>query len=176
MVKLRKAEYKKWSLRYLTEIVRKGPKIELKSIKVINGERSVINIKYEREEIKNSLINQNTAHYKKVLKTLVYQDKIYEQLAKDKIRDKILDGSLHCEECDNIAVCNFLKLLRINYNRADNSKLIVKDEWEQAVKRSKRLSSSSIFSKRNYSMYKCLLRSEQITKILLKYFNLILVK
>ena len=55
--KLKKAEYRKWSLRYLTDAVGKGPKTPLKIVKVMKEDGSIVEVKYEREEIKESLIN-----------------------------------------------------------------------------------------------------------------------
>ena len=60
-----------------------------------------MDVKYERNEIEEVLISQNIAHYKKVLKTLIYQDKIYNKLTDNETREKILQGTLHCSECDN---------------------------------------------------------------------------
>ena len=47
-----------------------------------------------REEIKEQLINYNKKHYAKVFETPIYQDKIYEKLQENTIRDQILNGTL----------------------------------------------------------------------------------
>ena len=67
--KLQKAEYRKWSLRYLTNTVGKGPNTSLKLIKIQDSEGKTMDVKYERNKIEEALISQNIAHYKKVLKT-----------------------------------------------------------------------------------------------------------
>ena len=56
----------------MTDIVGKGPKTLLKIVKVMKEDGSIAEVKYKREEIEESLINQNVNHYKKVLKTLAY--------------------------------------------------------------------------------------------------------
>ena len=44
------------------------------------------------------------------------------------------------------------------------------------MKKAKQLSSSSIFSKRNYAIYKCTLALERMTGILIKFYNAIVRK
>jgi len=80
-------------------------------VKIQDEEEKVINVKYERKEIEEALIKQNIKHYRKVYDTLVYKDRIYRELLKDEIRNKILIGILRCNECNNVEVYNFLKLL-----------------------------------------------------------------
>ena len=50
----------------------------------------------------------------------MYQGKIYSKLNKDETRAKILYSNLEPEDCDNIAVFKFLKLLKKENN--ENSK------------------------------------------------------
>jgi len=80
-------------------------------VKIQDEEEKVINVKYERKEIEEALIKQNIKHYRKVHDTLVYKDRIYRELLKNEIRNKILIGTLRCNECNNVEVYNFLKLL-----------------------------------------------------------------
>jgi len=49
-------------------------------------------------------------------------------------------------------------------------------DWERVVKKSKKRSASSIFSKRTYVVYKCALESEQMMDILVAYYNIIIAK
>ena len=51
---------------------------------------------------------------------------------------------------------------------------ITEEEWIQTVKKAKRKSTSSIFSKRTYSLYKCALESNNMTKILVLFYNAVL--
>ena len=92
------------------------------------------------------------------------------------IRDKILNGTLQREECDNERVYRLLKLLHQNsksyYNR--NPIKITIDDWTKVVKQSKKRSASSIFSRHTYAVYKCALGSERMTNILVIYYNLII--
>ena len=50
------------------------------------------------------------------------------------------------------------------------------EEWRIVVKRAKKNSTSSIFSKRNYALYKCSLESKLLTNLLVKYYNIIIIK
>lgn len=51
-------------------------------------------------------------------------------------------------------------------------KPVTEDEWTKVVKKSKRTSTSSMFSKRTYPTYKCALGSPRLTKLLLRCLNL----
>ena len=53
---------------------------------------------------------------------------------------------------------------------------ITEEEWVKTVKKAKRKSASSVFSKRNYSMYKCALESDKIVKILVIFYNVVVQK
>ena len=52
-------------------------------------------------------------------------------------------------------------------------KLIWKEEWIEVVKKAKRLSTSLIFLKRNYAIYKILLELTKIIEILIEFYNVI---
>ena len=64
-----------------------------------SGDR--IQVLYERDQIENTLISQNTKHYTKVMKIKLYQDKIYKSLHNNKVRDRILNKNLRIEECED---------------------------------------------------------------------------
>ena len=71
----------------------------------------------------------------------------------------------------------FLMLLQRNNGISYPTKIyepITKDEWMMVVKKVKRKSTSSIFTKRNYSLYKCAIGSERLTSILIKFYNAII--
>ena len=108
--------------------------------------------------------------------SIAYKDKIYHQLRDNSIRDKILNRTLRREECDDERVYRLLKLLNQNgrdqYNRY--RKVITTEDWVKVVKKSKKRSASSIFSRRIYAVYKCTLDSERMTDILVRYYNLII--
>ena len=53
---------------------------------------------------------------------------------------------------------------------------ITEDEWIRVVKKVKRKSVSSMFSKRIYSIYKCALESTKITNILVRFYNTVVRK
>ena len=120
-----------------------------------------------KEDIEQAIFDYNTIHFKEAHETKVYQDKIYRQLQVNEIRDKILDGRLWEEDYDDKEVFQFLSLLKQPTNRRNLSnrefKEVTQEQWTEEVKRAKKHSASSLFSKRTYSVYKCALESDRIT-------------
>jgi len=55
-------------------------------------------------------------------------------------------------------------------------KPITEEEWVKTIKKAKKKSISSVFSKWNYSVYKCALESEKMTKILVIFYNAVIRK
>ena len=96
----------------------------------------------------------------------------------DNIRDKLLRGRLQRDECSNNDVFEFLSLLQWNnaISYETSYKPITKEEWQFVVRKAKRQSNLSIFSKRKYSMHECGLHSKILINILLKYYNVIMQK
>ena len=64
------------------------------------------------------------------------------------MRDKILSGEIEWEDCDHKDVYNFLKLLKqpSNYNQTNVILIMTEEEWKEAVEKSKKRSTLSIFS------------------------------
>ena len=61
----------------------------------------------------------------------------------------------------------FLKFIQDNgSSRRTNHSPLEELEWENIVKKAKKDSTSSVFSKRNYAMCECALGSKRLTKIL----------
>ena len=85
------------------------------------------------------------------------------------MRDKILNGTLRRDDCDDERVCHLLKLL--HQNRKDHcdkhEKIITGNDWVKVAKKSKQRSASSMFSQRTHAVCKCALDSERITDVLL---------
>ena len=52
-----------------------------------NNNGKILQTYTRREEIDEKLINYSKKYYTKVFETLIYQDKIYEKLQEDTIRD-----------------------------------------------------------------------------------------
>ena len=133
-------------MNYLTTSIGKGPKNALRKIKILNSNEEVEQVLNQRQQIETALIKQNTYHQKKVLLIKVYYDKIYNQLLKDDIRNKILNGSLQESDCINKEVYEFLKLLVKSISKeTTNYRLIENEEWIAVVKQAKRMSTLSIF-------------------------------
>ena len=112
---------------------------------------------------------------KKAHKSIIYKDKIYKILRNDSIRDKILEGRLRRDECDEERVYQFLQLLKVpERQRLQRTKETMEEDWIKVVKRSKKRSASSIFSKRTYAVYKCALGVDRIIYILITYYNILI--
>ena len=53
---------------------------------------------------------------------------------------------------------------------------ITAEDWIREVKRAKKKSASSIFSKRTYSVYKCAILSDRMTAVLIWFYNVLFQK
>jgi len=161
---------------YLSRYVRKGKRETMKRLQIPSSNGSEDEYVIDREKMENKIMEYNRSHFKKAHNSKVFNDKIYKELRNDNVRDKILNGTLQREECDDDNVYEFLKLLhqnrRNNYRRC--RKEINDHDWEKVVKQSKRNSASSIFSSRTYAVYKCALNSERMPNILVSFYNLII--
>ena len=105
----------------------------------------------------------------------MYKDKIYKILRNDRTRNKILEGKLRRDDCDNEQVYQFLKLLKVpERQRCQCNKVITEENQIKVVKQSKKRSASSIFSKRTYAVYKCALSVKRMTYILVAYYNILI--
>ena len=100
-------------MKYLTATIRRGIKKALKMLKVINDSKEdVIN---NCKDIESILISQNKKYYTKAINTKAYQDKVYDKLLEDDMRNRILKGTLKQEEYTYQDIYDFLQLLeRIN--------------------------------------------------------------
>ena len=114
-----------------------------------------------------------------MLKNKVCEDRSHEGLNEglneEEIRDKVLSRKLSRDDCDELEMFQFLSLLRINLNaKIDNIGCTRDKEWIKALRKEKRNSASSVFSKRNHAMHKCTLFSERVVNTLVKFYNLML--
>jgi len=161
---------------YLSRHVGKGKRQAMKRLEVSNDNNQRNEFIIKRELIEEKIMTFNRNHFKKAHSTPIYNDKIYNELRNNSIRDKILNGNLSRDECDNDNVYEFLKLLRQNgrNNYRRTRRELCEQDWIRVVKKSKRNSASSIFSKRTYAVYKCSLDSERMTNILVAFYNLII--
>jgi len=105
-----------------------------------------------------------------------FNDKIYKKLTQNETRDKVLKGLLIEDDCDHPEVLNFLKLLKQKQPTEYRYQQVTTDEWRTVVHKAKKQSLSSVFSKKNYSLYKYSIQSELITELLVKYYNAIIIK
>ena len=80
----------------------------------MNNKEEITETLIKREEIEERLKEHNTNHLKKAHHSNVFNDRIYKRLRENSVRDKILNGTLQREECDDENVYKFLKLLQQN--------------------------------------------------------------
>ena len=80
----------------------------MKRVHKVDNKGNILNTYTKKEDIEKNLIEYNRMHYGKVLQTPIYNDRIYNKLQKDEVRDKILKGILEEEECDDKNVHRFL--------------------------------------------------------------------
>ena len=169
------SQKRKQAFQYMTKHIGKGPKRSLIRVHEKDENNNITNTYIGKEEIEKAIIKQNTMHFTKAHRSKAYQDKIYNKLQENNTRDKILAGQLTPEDCDNEEVFEFLSLLK---NPQQNNKPpyepITEDKWIEEVKRSKKASVSSIFSRRTYSVYKCAIGCARMTTILVWFYNVLL--
>ena len=77
-----------------------------------DNEGNIIKSYTNRAEIENKIINYSRNYYKKAFTSPIYQDKIYEQLNNDLIRNKILNSNLSWDNYDSKEVFEYLQLLK----------------------------------------------------------------
>ena len=170
---VKSAQYRQYSFGRLSRGVGKGNKRSLKQVREVDEQGRVVKEYSDREEIEDAIVKQNLQHFRQAFSSKAYKDKIYNKLQCDDIRDKILTGELEIDECDDSDVYKFLILLK-RQNEEDQLEMsseISEAEWERVVRKSKKKSASSIFSNRTYSVYKCALESNVMTKILVLFYS-----
>ena len=128
--------------------------------------------------MEKSIIEYNREHYQQAHQTKVYNDKIYNKLKEDKVKNRILKEQLRREDCNNEDMFEFLSLLEQpeNWEQKNEFQLILEEEWVGSMKRAKKRSASSIFSKRTYALYKYVLTSERMARLLIKFYNTLIIK
>ena len=90
-----------------------------------------------------------------------------------------MKGSLRREECNDDDVYEFISLLKRKGGYVEGSNQMVaitEEEWIRTIKKAKKKSASSVFSKQTYSVYKCVLGSQKMTSILVTFYNAVLKK
>ena len=116
---IRKKLSRDHTFHYLSRHVGKGVKNNIKRLQVKNQNGST-EIVIKREDIEEKIKDHNTRHFKKAHNSIAFKDRIYNQLKHNTVRDKILNGSLQREDCDDERVYCFLKLLKQNEEHEDH--------------------------------------------------------
>jgi len=71
----------------------------------------IVEILHNRSNIEQVVSDYNKHHYKKVLVSPVYNDKIIRTLKEGKVREKTLNGTLEHDDCNTQELYDFLCLL-----------------------------------------------------------------
>ena len=163
---------------YLTRHVGK-PKNALTKLRAQESNNGKLQTYYERKEIESKLIMHNRKHFSKAKDTKVYKNRIIKALNQNEIRDKILKGTITKDEVNDKDVYDFLRLLALPNGQEITTKKfdpITLEDWKYVVKKSKRKSVSSVFSRRTYVVYKLVNDNDEFLEVLLLFYNLALKK
>ena len=171
----KKKLHKNHTFHYVTRHVGKGERDGIKRLHAVDAENRIIHTSVSREQIEEQIISHNEQHLKQAHSSIMCQDKMHKKLRDNEIRNKILDGRLRRDDCDDQRVCEFLKLLKVpGGQRNCRIKETSEVDWEKVVKASKKRSASSVFSKRTHAAYKYALGVERMTSILVAHYNIII--
>ena len=111
-------------------------------------------------------------HFSKVKESKACKDKTHTNLNDDEMRDKIMQGTLDREDCDDDNAWKFRRFLkRRASDQIDELKEVNEIKFRKLVQPAKRRSPSSMFSKRDHSVCKCAIKSDRMVKILVKFHN-----
>ena len=102
---------------YLSWYAGKGQRDSMKRLHKVDNNQKIIETYVDRDSIEKALRMYNTQHFKQAHQSITYKDKIYEKLERDEIRDKVLNGNIRKEDCDDERMYQFLKLLKIPRRR-----------------------------------------------------------
>ena len=96
---------------YVSQHTGKGIRQKLWHLHVPAKDGNVKTTLVKREEIEKQISMCNKKHLKQAHNSITYEDKTCHWLKDDSIRDKILNRTLTCEDCDDKRAYCLLKLL-----------------------------------------------------------------
>ena len=109
-------------------------------------------------------------HFSKVKGLKACKDKIFMSMLEDVTREKALRGELNREDVDEKNTRKFLFLSkRRTITQVDKMKEVREEEFRVVVKQEKILITSSMFSKRDHSAFKCAMHCEIIMRVLVRH-------
>lgn len=167
------SEQKRSSFKYLTNEVGKGKRDSLTAIRQLDSEGITTTITYDKEDMEDLLINHNRKNFEQAFSSVVCQDKSFIQLQNEEFQQHILTGELTPRECSSPKVYHLFSLLKtyLTILQSEYSPVTV-EEWTQVVKKANRTSTSSVFSKITYPVYKCAIGSPRLTRLLVQCMNI----
>ena len=85
----------------------------MKRIHKTYNENKIIEIHVDRQSIKKEMRMRNTIYFKQAHQIIVCKDKTCCKLRIDKVREKVLNGRIRNEDCDDQRMCQFLRLMKV---------------------------------------------------------------
>ena len=76
----------------------------------------------DRPSIEKEIMKHDAGHFKQAHDAIARKDKTHEKLRRDEIRNKVLQGELQRDECDDERMHHFLQLLKIPERRANTQR------------------------------------------------------
>ena len=170
---MHRKENRKHNFTYLSSTVGKGDNKALSRVIKYNADNQIEKIANDRYSVEKMVMNYNINHFKQAYSSEVCSDKIFPKLTSADVISKTLEGSLEKKDCTFSDVYDFLQLIKSDFlSSSKRYKPVTREEFSAVVKQAKRISTSSVFLKRTYQVYKCLLTSEYLTNLYVRFLNL----
>ena len=160
----------------MAKYIGKKVKRSLRILYIKDDSNTTIKTLTNRYDIESAIMEYNREYFQQAYQTKVYEDKMLYRLKEDEMGNKTLQEKLEREDCDDKDVFAFLSLLKqLEYQKLkEHFNPITEEEWKGIVKKAKKWSASSIYSRRTYSLHKCTLASNRITTVLVTHQNIII--
>ena len=89
-----KTKSRKVTFKYITNHIGRGKRKNLIRVYEVNNNKEIVKTYVGKEEIEREIMKHNRKHFIEAYQTKAFQDKIYEKLQNDEVRERILNGKL----------------------------------------------------------------------------------
>ena len=103
-----KNKSRRHAFKHITNHIGRGERRSLKKVHEAIDDNIIVRTHMSKEQIEDRIINCNREHCTQAHQTNIYQDKTHNKLQRDNKREKILNGNLSRQECDNKEAHEFL--------------------------------------------------------------------